>query len=241
MLHPKVRRLFDSLRYTPFHPQWFSFRREKENHRALREKATGIVLDIGCAGKLPSTNLPVGTRYIGLDYYETATEWYHTRPDIYGDAQELPILTSSIDTVLLLDVLEHLPQPRKCMLEIRRVLKDGGKLILQVPFLYPAHDRPLDFHRWTVHGLVRLMENHGFEAEEIVPFGKPMETAALLFNIAASRTVLVWIRERNPAALLGLLLPLLILSANLISGLLSNLHGADDLMPHSYRMVCVKR
>ena len=49
--------------------------------------------------------------YIGLDYYQTATQWYKTKPHVYADAQNLPFADNSIDTVLFLDVMEHLQLP----------------------------------------------------------------------------------------------------------------------------------
>ena len=42
-------------------------------------------------------------------------DWYNSLPDIYGNANLLPISDSSINNVLMLDVLEHLPDPEKCL------------------------------------------------------------------------------------------------------------------------------
>ena len=77
--------------------------------------------------------------------------------EIFADAQSLPFKNKSIDTILLLDVLEHLPRPEECFEEIYRKSKPNGKVIIQVPFLYPIHDAPLDFRRWTQHGLRGLL------------------------------------------------------------------------------------
>ena len=59
--------------------------------------------------------------------------------------KKLPIATNSIDSVLFLDVLEHLQNPDQALNEIFRVLKSNGVLILQVPFLYPIHDAAYDY------------------------------------------------------------------------------------------------
>ena len=65
------------------------------------------------------------------------------------ECDENPFTDAQFESVLLLDVLEHLRAPEVCITEIERVLKIRGKLFLKVPFLYPVHDAPFDFHRWT--------------------------------------------------------------------------------------------
>ena len=81
-----------------------------------------------------------------MDYYSTATEWYGTHPDLFADAQALPLADNCSEHVLLLDVLERIPEPDHCLAENNRILKPGSNLIIQVPFMDPAHDSPLDFH-----------------------------------------------------------------------------------------------
>jgi SAM-dependent methyltransferase len=185
--------------------------------------------------------MPSGTSYIGLDYYSTAMDWYDTRPDVFGDAQSLPFADDSIDHALLLDVIEHIPEPDKSFAELYRVLKPGGSLTLQVPFLYPIHDEPLDFHRWTRHGLRRAAARHGFAVSDELAIGHPLETAALNGNIALSKTTINWLRARNPLALTVFVLPFLVLTINCFAWLFARLGQDDDLMPHTYRVVWTKR
>ena len=154
-----IKKALQPLRHTPFHPQW---QPPLKSQGDIFSGLSGQVLDIGCAESSIQQQLPSATKYIGLDYYKTATEWYQTRPDVFGDGQKLPFSDQSFDHVLLLDVLEHIPAPSDCLEEVRRVLKPGGTLIIQVPFLYPIHDAPLDFQRWTEFGLKRLAKQHGF-------------------------------------------------------------------------------
>ncbi len=225
----------------PVHPQWLSYRQEKETRRWAGERAEGTVLDIGCAASLVRTCLKDTCRYIGLDYYRTAVALYRTTPHVYGDAQSLPVKTASIDSVLLLDVLEHLPQPEKSIAEIRRVLKKEGKLILQIPFLYPLHDEPFDFQRLTIHGLKELLERNGFSLQEVLPLGRPLVTCALLVNLAFSRTALEWFKRKNPLAITVIFLPFFSLFINLFAWLLTSKAKDDGLMPHSYRLFCLKK
>lgn len=226
-----------ALRNTPLHPQWFAFYRERDYLRRLCNDLTGVVLDIGCADAKPRRHLPAAATYIGLDYLPTASEWYDTRPDVYADAAQLPFDDASVNHVLLLDVLEHLPDPHRALAEIRRVLAAGGTLSMQVPFLYPVHDAPRDYRRWTRHGLEHAAKKHGFRIREAQAVGHPAETAALNANIASSQTVLNWIRQKNPLAVGALVLPLLVLFRNVIAWLVARLSREDALMPYAYRVV----
>lgn len=236
-----LRRWAALLQNTPLHPQWFAFFREERNLRATCRDLDGVVLDIGCAEAKPKRHLPAGARYVGVDYFSTATEWYGTRPDLYADAQNLPLNDESVDHSLLLDVLEHIPDPDRCLGELHRTLKRGGTLTIQVPFLYPVHDAPLDFHRWTRFALHRACQRHGFDVRSERSIGHPLETAALNANIALTKTVLNWARQKNPLLVLGLMLPVLLPLTNIAAWVLAKLGPADDFMPYALRTVWVKR
>jgi len=71
------------------------------------------------------------------------------KPDVIGNATDLPIKTSSIDSVLLIETLEHTLYPEKVILEISRILKPNGYLIFSMPFLYKIHSTPFDYQRYT--------------------------------------------------------------------------------------------
>ena len=236
----RLRHWLARVRRWPLHPQWFVFRREAAQMAAVAAWAQGTTLDVGAGRQMIQHYLPPDARYISLDYWETAVGWYHTRPQIFGDGQQLPIAAASVDTVLLLDVLEHLPRSSDCLAGIARVLKPGGRLVLQVPFLYPPHDEPYDFRRWTVHGLRQLAAEHGFVVVEETMNGRPAETAALLTNLALAHTALRWLAEKRPQMVLLPLVPPLILLINLLGWLGGVLGGADGWMPHSCRMVWEK-
>jgi len=229
------------LRRSPFHPQWLVFRLEERKLAALGPLMSGTVVDVGCGEQAPRRQIAPGGRYIGLDYHRTATEWYHTRPDVYGDAQCLPLVAGSAHCVLLLDVLEHLPDPDRCIAEVHRVLCSRGRLIVEVPFLYPIHDAPLDFHRWTPHGLARLAERHGFRVESIEAFGSPAETAAMLLNLAYARALLNWVERRSPMIVFAALAPIVVPLCNLAGALFfSSRSGDGNFMSLGYRALMTK-
>lgn len=135
----------------------------------------GRLLDIGC-GRAPYKSLFSHTTYIGSDL---ASELH---PDIVADAQSLPVTTTSVDSVLCAEVLEHVSDPDMVMQEIRRVLKSAGMVLVTIPMSWNLHYVPFDFRRYTCYGLWQLLERHGFEIIETHRIGG-------LFSLIGSRLV----------------------------------------------------
>jgi SAM-dependent methyltransferase len=90
-----------------------------------------------------------------------------TNIDIYSPLHQIPVQSNFFDAILCIAVLEHVENPEEVVPELYRVLKPGGHLILEVPFLQPEHKVPTDFQRYTKDGLVRLVSRHGFSVERI--------------------------------------------------------------------------
>jgi SAM-dependent methyltransferase len=139
--------------------------------RALRNHARGRLLDMGCG------HVPLYESYRGLVSENVCIDWEntaHVNPyldqmvDLTGT---LPFERESFDTVLLTDVLEHIPDPLNLMSEVARILRPGGKLIAGVPFLYWLHEVPHDYYRYTEFALRRFCELSGLRVVELVPYG----------------------------------------------------------------------
>jgi SAM-dependent methyltransferase len=70
-----------------------------------------------------------------------------------ADAHRLPFKTKSVDSIILQAVIEHVQNPNRVIDEAFRVLKPGGHLYLEVPFLQGFHADPHDYQRFTLEGL----------------------------------------------------------------------------------------
>lgn len=90
-----------------------------------------------------------------------------TNIQIYSPLHQIPVASNFFDAILCIAVLEHVENPEEVVPELYRVLKPGGHLILEVPFLQPEHKVPTDYQRYTKDGLVRLVSHHGFSVEQI--------------------------------------------------------------------------
>ena len=88
------------------------------------------------------------------------------RVDFEGPLHEVPVEDEFFDTIICNAVLEHVENPEEVMREFHRVCKRGGTLYLTVPFMQPEHLDPTDYQRYTLDGLKRLVERHGFEVAD---------------------------------------------------------------------------
>lgn len=236
-----IKALLKPIMSLPLHPQWHTASRKLLIKKLVAVPPRLVILDIGCYDKWPQQYLSDKCHYIGADYPDTATNWYHSRPDLFTDGHKLPLATASIDRVLAFDVLEHLEDPQSALMEINRVLSDNGEAIIKIPFMYPLHDQPRDFSRLTPHGMKYLANKSNLSLKSTEAIGSAIETAALLKNIAAVTLFTHWIKKRNPLSLLIFLLPIYVLLQNIISYVINKLGEPCDIMPHSYIFVLHKK
>lgn len=99
---------------------------------------------------------------------------------IIGDAQALGIRDEAFAVVLCTEVLEHLPEPQRAIDEMFRVLEPGGELLLTTRFLFPLHDTPHDYFRFTKYGLRHLLRR--FEIVELQAETDSIGTLAVLLQ-----------------------------------------------------------
>jgi SAM-dependent methyltransferase len=78
-------------------------------------------------------------------------------PDILGDICAHDFGETAFDVIVLSEVLEHVHSPHLAIENIHRILRNDGRLILTVPFIFPIHERPHDYFRYTRYGLEFLL------------------------------------------------------------------------------------
>jgi SAM-dependent methyltransferase len=139
------------------------YRRSDEANRICMEGMGGTLLDIGCGFFSDKFPFRSDVTYVGLDISDRAR-------DVRADAHRLPLADASVDWVLLVGVLEHVDDPDRVLEEARRVLKPGGLGYVAVPFLQMDHAAQ-DYVRWTRQGFERLLSDHDFAIEQMVPNG----------------------------------------------------------------------
>jgi 2-polyprenyl-3-methyl-5-hydroxy-6-metoxy-1,4-benzoquinol methylase len=156
-----------------------------------RSRLTGTLLDVGC-GQMPYRPLlipPHGdvTHYLGLDFAENPI--HDNRPDLYWTADGcIPLPNASVDCAICTEVLEHCPEPETVLREVWRVLRPEGTLFLTVPFLWPLHEVPYDYYRYTPFALQRHLERAGFGVIDLHALGG--------WDASLAQMLGLWVRRR---------------------------------------------
>lgn len=123
----------------------------KELEKFIKEHSSDkYTLDLGCANSPYSQYFP---NRVGLDVSPGKGV------DVIGDAHALPFEDGKFDVILCTEVLEHLHTPHLAIAEMERVLKRNGILILTTRFIFPLHDTPNDYFRYTKYGLRHLLQS----------------------------------------------------------------------------------
>lgn len=141
---------------------------------AARSRAPyASVLDAGCgAGGLLAAianEWPIAMG-VGLDRDGFACRLARDkarRPVVRGSVDDLPFHNAAFDLIFSADVLCHRGvDPERALREMRRCLKPGGTLVLNLPayrWLYSAHDRAVDnARRYRRPEVARLLSVAGF-------------------------------------------------------------------------------
>ena len=84
-----------------------------------------------------------------------AADLYDDSPliDFRYDVHDLKFPDHSFDVVVCVAVLEHVPWPQKAVDELHRVLRPGGVIWAELPWVQPLHEMPKDYWRATPDGL----------------------------------------------------------------------------------------
>jgi SAM-dependent methyltransferase len=91
-----------------------------------------------------------GSRVVNLDIGP------FTHVDVVAVGERLPVQDASLDGVITQGVLEHVPDLPSTLAEIDRVLRPGGLVYHEAPFIQGYHASPNDFRRFTAVGMREL-------------------------------------------------------------------------------------
>jgi len=163
---------------------------------------TSLVVDAG------SGNHRIHPDIICVDMFD------YDEVDIVCTLDALPFRAGAVDAIVSRSVLEHVRAPYAVVKEFHRCTRAGGVGIHMIPFMYPFHASPGDYHRFTHRGHELLFADW-VTIERMNPTG-PV-TVALLHAIETTATLLSFGSESVKSiaylGLCGLLFPLKFLDA----------------------------
>jgi SAM-dependent methyltransferase len=148
----------------------------------LKRRNRGKILDVGCAtGEFLGymTAKPNWELY-GVEIDENAAheaERRHSIKVFQGFLEQAQFPDNFFDVVTMWEVLEHLHDPRNTLLEIHRILKPDGLLILRVPNFgsplarifgryWAGLDAPRHLYVFTLQTLESMLKKTGFQIQE---------------------------------------------------------------------------
>ncbi|MCB1124541.1 MAG: methyltransferase domain-containing protein, partial [Verrucomicrobiae bacterium] len=144
----------------------------KEVIEMINENSEGIILD--CGAGLRRKTFPNVVNFEPVPYSST---------DVQGVAEALPFRDNCFDVVLSFSVLEHVKDPFRAAREMIRVLKPGGYLHIEMPFLIQEHGFPHHYCNMTTRGLANLVEDQCTILDQQVPrYGHPVHALVPLLQ-----------------------------------------------------------
>lgn len=199
--------------------------------RVLLADAHGDVLDVGSGAQPYRPLLPAGARYRAIDDAGAQEGFGYAMPETeYFSGDRWPVADASVDVVLATETLEHVPEPAVFLAEARRVLREGGGIVLTVPFSARWHYIPHDYWRYTPSSLSNLLDRAGFTAVVVHARGNELTVACAKVMALALPALFPpggGLSARRAAAALGL--PIVCLLA-LIAHVSLRSDGGDDCL-----------
>lgn len=151
-----------------------------QNILELSKYLQGKLLDIGCGTK-PYQSLFKVDKYIGLEI-DSETKRNNNYADVFYDGEIVPFEDKTFDSILCTQVFEHVFNPNEFLKEINRVTKNGGLLLMTVPFVWDEHEQPYDYARYSSFGLSHILNENGFEIIEHKKSNNGVEVIFQLLN-----------------------------------------------------------
>ncbi len=208
------------------------------------------ILDAG-AGERQFQRLCTHLEYVSQDFAQydgtgdgsglQTGSWDQSGLDIVSDITDIPQPDTSFDAIMCVEVFEHLPDPLSAIREFRRLLRDGGTLIITAPFASLTHYSPHFYYSgFSRYFYLRNLEAEGFDVLRIESNGNFFEFVAQevrrIPQMAARTSPDSWNRLRRK---------LYQLSSRIMLSVLSDLSaddtGSSELLCFGLHVVARKR
>lgn len=150
---------------------------------ALDVQRTDQVLDVGFGGGRALEQMVSsvdGGRIVGVDLSDTMVEQARQRFQasiqsgtlevLQADVMDLPLESDTFDKACTVNTIYFWPDPAACLREIRRVMKDGGRLVVAFRSRDKMENLPIAQHGFTLYApdeVRALLEQAGFHDAHI--------------------------------------------------------------------------
>jgi 2-polyprenyl-3-methyl-5-hydroxy-6-metoxy-1,4-benzoquinol methylase len=152
----------------------------------------GRALDIGCGnGKFMLAMNSLGWKFEGVEFNPVAVDVCHEAglKVFHGELRAAAYKDNSFDLITARHVIEHMPDPNNFMCEIIRILKKGGRLVIETPNSqalgrrwfgtnWYANEVPRHMVLFNSGNLNMLVERHGLRRIKV----KTLTTPKIILN-----------------------------------------------------------
>jgi 2-polyprenyl-3-methyl-5-hydroxy-6-metoxy-1,4-benzoquinol methylase len=142
----------------------------------------GLILEVGCGeGRVATHLVRKGCRLVAVDIVRQQEAIEAARHEgfdfLVANGENLPIKNKLFDAVITLQVIEHVDSPMRFLLEIHRVMRDGGYLVISTVNAFNLTNLLRHFLRrtpniekyksghyyiWDLHHFTMLLSRTGF-------------------------------------------------------------------------------
>lgn len=174
---------------------WWYLGRLRIVDRVIRKRLPGTqrILDVGCGTGLVVEHFAKTYTTMGVDRSDEALRLAKSRAKgrlVMGYAQHLPFQKSTLDAVLLMDVLEHMQDDLSALKEVGALLQSGGAAVITVPahrLLWGRIDEMgRHYRRYSKQELLTLIERSGLKPEWVTYYN------TFLFPVGILHKILEW-------------------------------------------------
>ena len=146
-----------------YNPMFFTRKGLHQSISLLAPRLEGQIVDLGCGTKPYRRLFTKASEYIGMDIEVSGNFDNRSHIDVFYDGHTFPFANDSIDNIFSSETFEHIFNVEEILQEIHRVLKKDGLLLATCPFLWPEHEVPYDYARYTSFAIADMLKRNGFE------------------------------------------------------------------------------
>ncbi len=195
--------------------------RSRAIFRELKKYCRGQVLDVGGFDFF----LTAREKGVPFDHWTTIEPAGETMPPIddpkftfmIGDGCDMHgIPSGSFDTVLSMQVVEHVFEPIRMVEEIGRVLKPGGVAIFLIPQTSTLHAAPHHYYNFTRYWIEKAMARAQLTVVHFEALGGRWSSTAshlVYFPLQAFRSQGMFVPQERRGTLFYVLLPFMLLAS----------------------------
>jgi SAM-dependent methyltransferase len=132
----------------------------RDHLKQFLKTASGVIVELGSGSRRLRKDV------VNIDLFPSPNV------DIVADIAHVPLKSACVDHTILDSVIEHVPDPASVVAEARRILKPGGRVFINVPFMLPYHGYPGHYQNFARDGLQHLLRE--FRNVDVRPTFGPM-------------------------------------------------------------------